>query len=294
MKRGKWKLNLAALLLAFVLVVSGCSVEGPNTGSGPQGGTGAGGTTETEGTAGTGSSGGAAPAVERFGVKLDNLDLDGTLHGQFAGKTLIVPVMSGDFEAAVSEAVPLFEELSGATIVLESIPGEQFADRLQLDLSSTNRYDIILAPIANLHTFAEAGNIERLQDYIDNHAGPSYDIGDFLPGVFETAGKYKGEIVAIPYKPDVQLLFYRKDLFEDETIKAQYEEKYGTELKVPETNEEMMQVAAFFTKSLNPDSPVDYGYVNTMLKGAPAGFGSTAALPSWMRTAIRTSTMPKA
>jgi ABC-type glycerol-3-phosphate transport system substrate-binding protein len=259
MKRGTWKLNLALLLLAFVLTATGCSISGPK-GNESQGNTG------SEGSAN--SEGGSAPVVEKFGVTLDNLHLDNTLNGQYAGKTLTVPVMSGDFEAAINEAVPLFEQLSGAKVRVESIPGEQFTDRLQLDLSNTNRYDIVLAPIANLHSYAEAGNIERLQPYIDDLAGPSYNVDDFLTGMFETAGKYKGEIVAIPYKPDAQLLFYRKDLFEDEAIRAQYKEKYGVDLKVPETNEEMMQVAAFFTKSLNPDSPVEYGYVNTMLKGA--------------------------
>ena len=65
-------------------------------------------------------------------------------------------------------------------------------------------------------------------------------------------------LCAIPYKPDVELLFYRKDLFEDESLKTAYQEKYQTELKVPETNEEMMQVAEFFTKSINPESPVEF------------------------------------
>ena len=74
-------------------------------------------------------------------------------------------------------------------------------------------------------------------------------------------------MVAIPYKPDVELLFYRKDLFEDQANKDAYKEKYGAELKVPETNEELLQVAEFFTKSENPDSPVDYGYSTNMLKG---------------------------
>ncbi len=53
------------------------------------------------------------------------------------GQTLTVPVMSGDFEKAVSDVVPLFEELSGAKVVVESIPGEQFTDKLQLDLNNT-------------------------------------------------------------------------------------------------------------------------------------------------------------
>ncbi len=252
------------LLLCFLILLSACSVEGPkNTQNNTPNNTG--GTNQETQTDDTGSTG---AAVERFGTVLDNLNLDDTLKGQYEGKKLTIPVMSGDFEAAINEVVPLFEQYSGADVVIETAPGAQLTEKIQLDLSSTHRYDIILAPIANLHSYAEAGSIEKLQTYIDNQSGESYDAGDFLPGLFETSGKYKGEVVAIPYKPDVQLLFYRTDLFEDAGLQEQYKAKYGAELKVPETNEEMLQVAEFFTKSLNPESPVDYGYVNTMLKGA--------------------------
>lgn len=210
----------------------------------------------------------AAPeAIVKYGKTLDNLDLDGTLQGQYGGQTLTVPVMSGDFEKAVNAVVPIFEELSGADVVIESIPGEQFTDKLQLDLNNTHKYDVVLSPIANLHSFAIAGKVEPLEELINSYAGESYDLEDFLPGLFDTYGYYNGELVAIPYKPDVELLFYRKDLFENEELKAAYKEKYNTELKVPETNEELLQVAEFFTKSKNPDSPVDYGYSTNMLKG---------------------------
>lgn len=206
-------------------------------------------------------------ALVKYGKELTNLDLDGTLKGQYEGQTITIPVMSGDFEKAVSEVVPIFEELSGAEVVIESIPGEQFIDKLQLDLNNTQKYDVVLAAVATLHSFAIAGKVESLENLIADYAGASYDTEDFLPGLFDTYGYYDGRLVAIPYKPDIELLFYRKDLFEDETIKASYAEKYGTELKVPETNDELLQVSEFFTKSINPDSPVDYGYSTNMLKG---------------------------
>lgn len=205
--------------------------------------------------------------IVKYGKKLENLDLDGTLSGQYEGKSITIPVSSGDFEKAVNAYVPLFEELTGAEVVVESIPGDQLTDKIQLDLNNTHNYDVILAPIAFLHSYASAGKVTDLSSLIDEYVCESYDMEDFLPGLFETYGYYEGKLVAIPYKPDVELMFYRKDLFEDQANKDAYKEKYGTELKVPETNEELLQVAEFFTKSENPDSPVDYGYSTNMLKG---------------------------
>ncbi len=263
-KRKQMKKFLAAALCGIMLTgsLSGCGVAVSEEVKG--------GGTETENVQ-TDNAGGEekqSEAIVKYGTELTNLDLDGTLHGQYEGQTLTVPVMSGDFEKAVSAVAPVFEQLSGAKVVIESIPGEQYTDKVQLDLNNTHKYDVVLSPIAILHSFAIAGKVEPLEEIINTYAGESYDLDDFLPGLFNTYGYYDGKLVAIPYKPDVMLLFYRKDLFEDETLKAAYQEKYGTELKVPETNEEMVQVAEFFTRSQNPASPVDYGYCAMMLKGS--------------------------
>lgn len=212
---------------------------------------------------GTGSVSGT---TEKYGKELTNLDLDGTLNGQYEGQTITVPVSSGDFENAVNDVVPIFEELSGADVVVESIPSDQLTDKLQLDLNNTQKYDVILAPIAALHSYASADKIEDLDPLIEEYASEGYDLKDFIPGLMETYGYYEGSLAAIPYKPDVELLFYRKDIFEDPDVQKAYKEKYGTDLRVPETNDEMMQVAEFFTKSKNPDSPVEYGYSTNMIK----------------------------
>ena len=77
--------------------------------------------------------------IVKYGTELTNLDLDGTLNGQYEGQTLTIPVMSGDFEKAVSAVAPVFEQLSGAKVVIESIPGEKYTDKVQLDLNNTHR-----------------------------------------------------------------------------------------------------------------------------------------------------------
>lgn len=263
-KRKQMKKFLAAAFCGILLAgsLSGCKVAVSDEAKSESGGT-----ENTQTAKGEGEEE-QSQAIVKYGTELTNLNLDGTLHGQYEGQTLTVPVMSGDFEKAVSAVAPIFEELSGAKVVIESIPGEQYTDKVQLDLNNTHKYDVVLSPIAILHSFAIAGKVEPLEELIETYAGESYDIDDFLPGLFQTYGYYDGKLVAIPYKPDVMLLFYRKDLFEDEAVKAAYQEKYGEELKVPETNEEMVQVAEFFTKSQNPDSPVDYGYCAMMLKGS--------------------------
>ena len=68
-----------------------------------------------------------------------------------------------------------------------------------------------------------------------------------------------GRLYAIPYMLDVQLLFYRKDLFDHIKYQRLYYESCREELRPPKNWEEYDRIAKFFTRAFNPDSPVKYG-----------------------------------
>ncbi|WP_168735583.1 ABC transporter substrate-binding protein [Cohnella fermenti] len=209
----------------------------------------------------------AAAAPEVLGVQLTDMDSGGTLHGQYAGQTVTLATVDGDFADAVKTVAPYFEEVSGAKVVVQSFPGETYMEKIQLDLQVTHNFDAVLMPIANLHGFANSGLIQDLTSFTQNAASPNLDLDDFIPALLDVYGKYQGKLIAFPFKPDVELFFYRKDLFEDADIQAKFKEKTGKDLKVPTTADELKETAAFFTRSLNPDSPTDYGYSHMGSKG---------------------------
>ncbi|GCF94639.1 ABC transporter substrate-binding protein [Enterococcus florum] len=198
---------------------------------------------------------------EKFGVKLENLDSSGTLKGQYEGKKITVATRTGDHETALKEAAKYFEAATGAKVEVQSFPAGNDEEKIQLDLSTSHTFDAVLMPVANIHSYAASNYLKKLDDYKDV-ADPELDMEDFIPSILDLYGKYDGELYAFPYKPDTQMLFYRKDIFEDEKVKAAYKEKTGNDLTVPKTNEEMIEIAKYFTKSKNSDSPVDYGYIS--------------------------------
>jgi len=201
-----------------------------------------------------------APTI--LGVTLDNLDSSGTLNGQFVGQTITVATRTGDFADALNEAARYFEAVTGANIVVQSFPAGTDEERIQLDLSTSRTFDVVLMPIVNMNSFAESGFLQPLQPFIDSIADPNLDLEDFIPAVLDLYGRFNGELYAFPFKPDAQVLFYRRDLFEDEQIRADFQTQTGRELTVPTTNEEMLEVARFFTRSINENSPVDYGFMS--------------------------------
>ncbi|HLR36120.1 MAG TPA: extracellular solute-binding protein [Tissierellales bacterium] len=81
----------------------------------------------------------------------------------------------------------------------------------------------------------------------------------FISGIEQQCGLYNGDYHTIPIMSGTQLLFYQKDLFENEQMKRYFELTYDRVLEVPSTWAEFNIVAEFFTKSFNPRSPISYG-----------------------------------
>jgi ABC-type glycerol-3-phosphate transport system substrate-binding protein len=101
----------------------------------------------------------------------------------------------------------------------------------------------------------------ELSDYIENEE-EDFKTG-FIPKVFDNYSRYRDGYYALPFHFEVQLLFYRKDLFNDEGIKRNFFRKYGVELSVPKSWDEYNTIAEFFTKRYNIESPILFGNTAT-------------------------------
>jgi len=196
-----------------------------------------------------------------YGLELKDIDQGGTLKGQYAGKKITVATKAS-FENTLKDEAQYFKQYAGADVDVQFFPDNNFTEKVQLDLNSTHVFDAVVMPVAFIHGYAQGGLVQDLTPYVDNKdlASPNFDINDFIPSLLNIYGKFGGKLVAFPYKPDSQVFFYRKDLFEDEKVKADFKAKTGNDLKVPVTTDEFLETAKFFTKAENPSSPVTYGY----------------------------------
>lgn len=77
-------------------------------------------------------------------------------------------------------------------------------------------------------------------------------------------------IYCLPLLTTMQLLFYRRDLFEDKNLQWHFYKRNGVELRPPKTWTEFDVISRYFTKSINPESPVKYG--TTMGDFTPIAF----------------------
>src|SRR5438876_12190426 len=101
----------------------------------------------------------------------------------------------------------------------------------------------------NMSEFASQGHVVRLNDWLKQSRKIS--AADFAPSVLKRYAEYpenSGNIYALPINQDCMGLVYRRDLFDDPKEKSGFKAKYGYELAVPETYDQLRDIAEFFTR----------------------------------------------
>jgi multiple sugar transport system substrate-binding protein len=89
---------------------------------------------------------------------------------------------------------------------------------------------------------SQAAWLSPLDDVIEDE-----HLRDLLPRPVEFS-RLGGRLVQVPRNVDVRLLHYRRDLFEDPAEQAAFERQTGRRLRVPDTWQELVDVASFFTR----------------------------------------------
>lgn len=117
--------------------------------------------------------------------------------------------------------------------------------------------DIFMIDLPWLSNFVENKYLLALDDFI-NEDGDNF-ISNFNDSISETFIKRSEHIFTIPIMIGIQILLFRKDLFEDPNIQRLYFKEFGIELHPPKTWTEFNLIARYFTRKYNSSSPVEYG-----------------------------------
>jgi multiple sugar transport system substrate-binding protein len=155
---------------------------------------------------------------------------------------------------------PFFKRCTGIRLKIAALPYEELFQLLSTD--KVANVDLIRIDMAWRSKFEK--EYYRPLENLTHKIKPLEN--SFVPAIKEVYAPDTRGLYSMPFDPSIQLLFYRRDLFENSTIKRKYYEKVKKQLKVPETFKEYAETAAFFTASLNVDSPIRFG--TTMVYGS--------------------------
>jgi multiple sugar transport system substrate-binding protein len=148
---------------------------------------------------------------------------------------------------------PFFAEWEAPTgIKMKGIenPQEEHHDKVFASAVARVRdWDMIVANPRFFGDLEGAGALADLTDWVKKYgnilSGKPYG---FLAPEDQYACQYRGRVYGLNADGDVYSLVYRKDLLEDPGEQAAFKEKYGHDLKVPETWEAFQEVATFFNR----------------------------------------------
>jgi multiple sugar transport system substrate-binding protein len=235
MKNSKqiWMRLLALVIVALMLFsVTACQKDTPS-GNGQQ-------TSKPTPSTGTSSGDKASADIPEGVTPYTPYDL--------SGKSITIYTAEGELSNSINAQKGRFTELTGCEVEVVAIPMSNFREKLFVDLASqSDEYDAFAMPAD--WELVDNGWVVNLVDYVNDPsiADPNLDLDDFIPALLDVM-THEDALYGFPWKPDVMIYYYRKDLFEDEANKAAFKQKYGYELAPAKTWEQYFEIAEFFTR----------------------------------------------
>jgi ABC-type glycerol-3-phosphate transport system substrate-binding protein len=146
-----------------------------------------------------------------------------------------------------------FTAETGIEVNFVVVPYSGVFERLSAEIASGSaNYDVVTIDVIWMALFAEFA--EPLDDLFTEAV-----TSDVAPALLADA-KIGGSYVGMPAWANAEILFYRKDLFEDPAEQAAFKEKYGYDLAAPTTWQQFRDISIFFTRDTDGDGAVDlYG-----------------------------------
>ena len=160
----------------------------------------------------------------------------------------------GNEALPIRKWAPLFTNLTGINVEITTVPHTLIHDVAMKEFRADgSQYDAIEYVYPNLPEYVVDGYVGSIEDYIDKY-NVTWLYDDYPPTIKELYCMWTEKIYGIEYNKtygiafdgDIHSYYYRKDLFENSTINAEFESKYGYKLAPPETWDQYKDVAEFF------------------------------------------------
>lgn len=157
-----------------------------------------------------------------------------------SGTEIHIMARAGQYYNILSQISPDFTKKTGIKVNVQEIGRDGFVQKISTQLlGGNNSVDAVVTINNYVGQFAAGGQFENLDPYLQKNGE---NLNRFLP-IAQKAVTYKESTYALPLNVGTMFLVYRSDL-----------------IKTPPTTwEEYLQVAKQFTKSVNPNSPTDFG-----------------------------------
>ncbi len=191
-----------------------------------------------------------------------------TYSREFEGTTINALMEDLTETTVIEEMLPEFEELTGIKVQFEKVVYPVMHDILVTQLAAgegNGAYDFLQVDFYWTYEFARSGWVEELTPRIEASNG-AVDLSRYPEALLNSNSRVDGGTYFVPQYIYPMGLIYRQDLFEDEEFRAAYAEIAGTELVMPTSVGEYVEMIKA-VQQINPDEL--YGGVIQGMQGDP-------------------------
>ncbi|ALS28634.1 ABC transporter substrate-binding protein [Paenibacillus sp. 32O-W] len=202
----------------------------------------------------------------------------------------VLKVLYGTAETgseAVIDAIRKYEQLSGLKVEISMLTYDHLHGKVMSELSRrSGEYDLIALDSSWMPKVIH--HLEPLSGYMRASKHPeAVKLDDFVPEVFLDAAVFDPgaphrqppdmtsidlekltsagfDVWSLPVHVNVLMGSYRRDLFRDPDERQAFRARFGRELRVPDTIDDYLDIARFFTRDTDGDGKSDF-YGTTLM-----------------------------
>lgn len=153
----------------------------------------------------------------------------------------ITVLVEGGGHSLQQAAADAFSKETGIEVNFVEVPYQGVYDKLSAEIASgTSNYDV--ATIDVVWNAAFAAHVEDLTDLFTDAVKAD------IPPALVTDANVGNKMMGMPAWANAEIVFYRKDLWEDPANQAAFKEQFGYDLAPPATWQQWRDMASFFTK----------------------------------------------
>jgi multiple sugar transport system substrate-binding protein len=156
----------------------------------------------------------------------------------------VLAVAGPETDALIKHAAD-FEKATGITASIEQVARPLWNQRKARELiENAGLYDVVMTGGGDDNTWVKyKAHVKDLTKYL-----PADQVDQLM---LRDKFTINGRLVGVPQYYNFPMLFYRKDLLNNPAEQAAFKAKYGRDLTVPTSYEDMYQVAEFFNRPPN-------------------------------------------
>jgi multiple sugar transport system substrate-binding protein len=194
-----------------------------------------------------------------------------------------------DLQPAMKELIPEFERETGIKVKYELEAHPDVIRKGEADMiSGRGAYDAAMVHVQQAGRVLAAEAIEYIDQYYEDPAlhDPEVKWEDFIQPLTDQATTFDGQRMGFPNWNYNMVWWGRKDLMEHPAEKAAFEKEYGHELREPETLQEMLEIAEFFTREKGEKlagKTLDGDFAGFLMEGAQLGSAVEAVEAIFMK-----------